>query len=161
MNGLIADALKAARGVPGVEARAVGYSVAPAGDGHAGWTARQTLELGDGDGPALLDLVGRLQEQGLVAASLDWQLSPALRQKAHDEATLAALRALQARAATAAAALGLHVDHLRDVRLDAPAFVPRPLGGMMAMAARAAPPQATAAPAEVTAEASADVVLRP
>ncbi len=65
------------------------------------------------------------------------------------------------RAAAAAAALGLHVDHLREVRLDGPVLVPRPLGGMMAMAARAVPPQATAAPAEVTVEVSADVVLRP
>jgi hypothetical protein len=51
------------------------------------WTAQQTLELRGSEGPALLDLAGKLQQQGFVAGSLDWQVSPALRRKAHDEAT--------------------------------------------------------------------------
>ena len=161
VNVMIGDGLRAARAVAGVDARAVGYSVAPNDDKHASWTAQQTLELRGSDGPALLDLAGRLQQAGLAAASLDWQLSPALRRRAHGEATTAALKDLQVLAASAAATLGLRVDHLRDVTLDAPQFQPRRPFGMMAMAARAAPPpQATAAPEDVTAEASADVALR-
>ena len=124
--------------------------------------AQQTLELRGHDGPSLLDLAGRLQERGFATASLDWQLSDAARRKAHDAATIDALKRLQRRARDAAAALGLRVDHFQDVRLDdTPVFQPRP-GPMMMMAARMPPPpQATASPEDVTADVSADVLLRP
>lgn len=159
VNATIAAGLQAARAVAGIDARAIGYSVGPTGDKHPVWTAQQTLELRGTDGPSLLDLAGKLQDNGLAAASIDWQLSPALRNRAHDEATLAALKQLQARAASAAAALGLHVDHARDIRLDSPLGQPRPMP-MMAMAARAAP-QATSAPEDVSAEVSGEFILRP
>jgi uncharacterized protein YggE len=112
-------------------------------------------------GSTLLDLIGRLQQQGFLMASLDWQLSPALRRKAYAEATTIALKALQDQAASAATTLGLHVDHLKDVQLQP--REPRPIRPMMAMAARASAPapQTTAAPEDVTAEVSAEVVLRP
>jgi predicted secreted protein len=162
VNALISDGMKAAQGVAGVDARAIGYSVRPADDKRATWIAQQTLELRGADGPSLLDLAAKLQERGLAAASLDWQLSPALRRKAHDEATTAALKELQARATSAAATLGLRVDHARDVRLEGPVSQPRLPLPMTAMAARAMPaPQATAAPEEVAADVSADYVLRP
>ena len=162
VNTMIDDGMKAARGVAGADARAIGYSVGPTDDKHATWVAQQTLELRGNDGPSLLDLAGKLQQRGLAASSLDWQLSPALRRKAHDEATTAALKALQARAAAAAATLGLHVDHAREVQLDGPIYQPRPPFPMMARAALAMPaPQATAAPEEITATVSADYVLVP
>lgn len=163
VNDLMAGAVRTAQGVAGVEARAVGYSVSPADEKRTSWTARQTLELRGSDGPALLDLAGRLQEEGLAVASLEWRLSPALWRKAHDQATTAALKDLQARAASAAATLGLRVDHLQEVRLDASALLGRPSMpiGALALAARVAPPQVGASPQEVTAEASADVLLRP
>jgi uncharacterized protein YggE len=136
--------------------------VVPGDDKHATWIAQQTLELRGADGPALLDLAGKLQEHGLALASLDWQLSPAVRRKAHEEATMAALKELQARAASTATTLGLHVDHLQDVRLDEALFQPRHAVPMMAMSRMSAPPpQASAAPEEVTAQVSADVLLRP
>ncbi len=152
--------MKAAQAVAGVEARATNYSVAPGDDKQATWTAQQTLELRDSDGPVLLDLVGHLQKRGLTASSIDWQLSPALRRKAHDQAMTAALQDLQAHAASAAATLGLQVDHLQDVRLDAAGFQaprPMPMMGMRAMTA----PQATATPEDVEADVAADVLLRP
>lgn len=94
-------------------------------------------------------------------ASLDWQLSPALRRKAHDEATTAALKELMTRIKSAASTLGLQVDHVQQVTLGGPAYQPRPFP-VMAMAARAMPaPQATSGPEEVTAEVSADYVLKP
>ena len=164
VNEMMAAGMKAAQAVAGVEARAIGYSVSPNDDKRPTWTAQQTLELRGSDGPALLDLVGAVQQQGLAASSLDWQLSPALRRKAHDEATTAALKELQEQAASAAATLGLHVRFMRDVRLDEPALVPHGPFRVMGLAARAMsapPPQATAAPEDVTAQASADVVLRP
>ncbi len=164
VNEMMAASMKAARGVPGVEARAISYSVSPNDDKRPTWSAQQTLELRGPDGPALLDLAGTLQQQGLAAASLEWQLSPGLRRKAHDDATTAALKELQERAASAAATLGLHVRFMRDVRLDEPDLVPRGPFRVMGLAARAMaapPPQATATPEDVTAQAAADVALRP
>ncbi|MBV9784661.1 MAG: SIMPL domain-containing protein [Acidisphaera sp.] len=161
VNALIADGMKMAQGIAGVDVRAIGYSVAPGDDKRTSWVAQQTLELRGADGPSLLDLAGRLQEHGLAAAALDWQLSPALRRRAHDDATIAALKEMQARAASAAAALGLHIDHLQDVRLDGPVYQPRPMMAMARAASPAPAPQATAAPEDVTANVSADLVLRP
>ena len=161
VNALIAQGLQAARAASGIDARAIGYQVSPADEHRTTWLAQQTLELRGADGPALLDLANRLQQQGFVTASLDWQLSPALRRKTHAEAITAALRSLQEQAASAAATLGLHVDHLKDVQLLPLDF--RPIRPMMARAARASTPapQATAAPEDVTAQVSGEVVLRP
>ncbi|MEA2768875.1 MAG: hypothetical protein QOD93_1837 [Acetobacteraceae bacterium] len=119
------------------QASAIRYSVAPTDDKRTMWTAHLTLELRGSEGPAL-------------------------RRKAHDEATTGALKELQARAASVAETLGLHVEHTQDVRLDGPGYQPRPLYPAMAMAARAIPaPQATASPEDATAEVSADYILRP
>jgi uncharacterized protein len=162
VNMLMAEGLRAARSLSGMEVRAVGYAVTPANDKRTAWVAQQTLELRSADGPALLDLAGRLQAKGFAMTSLDWQLSLGLRRKTYDEATTAALKELQMRAAAAATALGLQIDHLQDVRLEGLVSQPRRPPSISAMAVRAAPPpQATAVPEEVTAEVSADVVLRP
>ena len=162
VNAMVADGIKAAQDVAGVEVRTTGYSVYPNDDKRATWIAQQTLELRGTDGPALLDVVGKLQGQGLATSSLDWRLSPALRRKAHNEATTTALRELQTRADAAAAALSLHVDHLRDVRLNASEPQPRqPFPARAMNAAVMAAPQVTAASEDVTAEVSAEVVLRP
>ncbi|WP_158744109.1 SIMPL domain-containing protein [Acidisphaera sp. L21] len=161
VNSMIATGMSTSTAVAGVEARAVGYSVGPLDDKRTGWTAQQTLELRSSEGPALLDLVGKLQQQGLAAGSLDWEVSPALRRKAHEQATTEALKSLQARAASAAEALGLHLDHIQDVRLDSTSVPPRAFPAM-AMARMAAPaPQATASQEDVTASVSADYVLKP
>jgi uncharacterized protein YggE len=162
VNSLMADGMKMGQAVTGVDTRALGYSVAPGDDRHATWIAEQTLELRGTDGPALLDLAGKLQDRGLALASLDWQLSPPVRRKAHEEATTAALKELQVRASSAAATLGLHVDHLQDVRLDDTSLQPRRAVPMMAMSRMSSPPpQASAAPEEVAAQVSADVLLHP
>ncbi len=156
VNTLIADGMMAARSVDGVAAQANGYSVGYTDQKRTTWSAQQTLELRAADGPALLDLVGRLQQRGFLTTSLDWQLSPDLRRHAHDQATTEALKELQARAEAAASTLGLKVDHLQDVRLDS--------GGRQAfpvMAARAPGPQASQTPQDVTADVSADFALRP
>jgi hypothetical protein len=57
----------------------------------------------------------------------------------------------------------LRVDHLKDVQLLPPGFQPvRPIIGMaMTLRAGASAPQATAAPEDVAAQVSAEVVLRP
>ncbi len=161
VNTLIAGGMADARSVSAIHARAAGYAVEPADEKRTSWTAQQTLELRAEDGPALLDLAGKMQAEGFAMASLEWRLSEASRHWAHVKATTAALTDLAIRANAAAEALGMEVAGLRDVQLGGPAYQPRPPFPMMAMAARTMPaPQATAAPQEVRAEVSADYTLR-
>lgn len=161
VNGIMARAMTQAQGRSGVEARATTYSVGPTDERNTRWTAMQTLELEGQDGAAVLDLVGTLQAQGLSAASISWQISPALLAKTNDKATTKALQQLQERAEEAAATLRLRVDHIQDITLDSPVSPRYPMP-MMAMArSRAAVPQQSATPQDVTATVSADVVLKP
>jgi uncharacterized protein len=171
VNAMMAQGMKEARAVEGIEARAAGYAVnqVDLDEGSApvrphprriGWTAQQTLEVRGKDGDRLLSLVSKLQDEGLAVASIDWQLSPELGREARDGAMVKALQALRVRADKAAQALGLKVDQFQDVRVDMPGSMPiRP---MMATRMQAGPPpQATASPQDITSEVSADVVLRP
>jgi uncharacterized protein len=171
VNTLMASGMADVKTVSGVEARAIDYSVEmtdqpepPTGRRtRPSWTAQQTLELRSGASETLLDLVGKLQERGFAASSIDWQLSPAVSHKAHDDAMEDALKTLRARAQRAAAALGLSVDYVKDVRVDYPNPV-FPVAGMAvaALSARATPPpQATPSAQTVTSDVSASVVLKP
>ena len=160
VNDLVARSMTAARGTSGIDARAADYNTSPTDEKHSGWAAQQTVELRGTDGPRLLDLAAKLQASGLSMASLEWRLSEASERRAHDAATIEAIKALRVRAEASADALDRQVDHLTDVRLDEPpVFRPRP--GAVMMAARMAAPEATAVPEEVSAEVSADVLLRP
>ncbi|WP_240162209.1 SIMPL domain-containing protein [Gluconacetobacter azotocaptans] len=124
------------------------------------WTARQSLRLTGGDGAKLLDLVGRLQARGLALSGLDWSLSPDRRTALVQQAEAEALKAVRQRAASAATTLGLTVGTIRSVTLE-DRGMPRPMP-MMMMAARAAlPPTAPPEEQDVTASATATVVLRP
>lgn len=160
VNAMIAAGLQTARTVAGIDVQAIGYTVGPADEKNTSWTAQQTLELRGGDGPGLLDLVGRLQATGLAAGSIDWQLSPAARRRAEADATADALRQLQSRSGAAATTLGLKPGRITDVRLDDSGmpFQPRP---MMMRAAVMEAPQASQGTQAVTATASADVELHP
>lgn len=128
-----------------------------------GWQATQTLTLRSGEAPALLDLVGTLQGQGLAVSSLQWQLTRETARAAREEASRLALESLQRRAEAVAAQLGLQLVGLREVRIDAPDRGPRPMP-MMAMAERsasAARPVAVAEDVVVAATVEAVAVLRP
>ncbi len=158
VNAAIASAVHAATTVPGVEPRILGYDVLE-NDKHQ-WTASSRLALRSADSVHLLDLVGRLQSTGLILESLAWQLSPALHDREQAEATRNALTTLVRRAGDAASALGLHVDHLAEIRISGSGdFNPRPLGVMRALTAIA--PSAPAAPLSVEVTASGTVLLRP
>ena len=52
-NTLIDSGMKTARGVAGLDARAIDYSVGPIDDKHTSWSAQQTLELRGADAPTL------------------------------------------------------------------------------------------------------------
>lgn len=163
VNALMAKGMQSAKAVPAVDARALGYGVSPGDSDHPSWTAQQTLRLQSNDGPQMLDLVGKLQAMGFQTASLDWEVSPTARRMQMDKATVAALRNLQQQATTAATALGMQVDHIQTVTIE-PADLggPRPMMAMMSVARAAGPPpQVTAAPEDVTARVSAEVLLKP
>jgi len=161
VNDMIAQAMQAAHSVAGVDARAIGYQVQKTADNRE-WMAQQTLELRSANGSALLDLTNKLQQMNFVTQSLDWRLSPALRRKSYIEATTLALKALEEQAASASATLGLHVDHFKEVQLQGQT---REYSGMRLMAAEAPggspSPQASSTAEDISAEVSAEVLLKP
>ena len=157
-NAATRTALDDAKSAPAVQPSLLGYDMSR--DDKGTWTANSRLLLRSADGGALLALLGRLQSAGIVLESLDWTLSPALRAREQAEATTAALQALTTRAAEAAAALHLRVDHIEQVQVsDNDGVGPRPFGVMRTFAAAA--PSAPAAPVDVTVTASATVLLHP
>ncbi len=117
VNGLMAEASRAAEKVDGIKAAFRDYSVQFVDAKPAHWTAQQTLEIRGGDSAALLDLVGRLQSLGLAIGSLGWRVSADHAQQAHRDATLAALKRLRTEATDAAAALGMQIDRFQSIRL--------------------------------------------
>ena len=163
VNRAAAAAIAAARAVPGVSVASAGYATwqMPPGSPAAGhWQASQTLALRSADAPALLRLVGTLQNRGLALGGLNWQLSPAAREAAEAKALQRAIARLRKRAETAAGLLGLRFVRFRSVHLGPqPQPFPRPMALGAAMAAT--PPVAPAAPIDVSNSVSADAVLVP
>lgn len=159
VNGLIAAATAQAAKVAGVAQHLDGYSVQHSGDKQQLWTASQSLRLQASDATALLELVGRLQQSGLVIGELAWTLSPGRMQEASRRAADLALRALKDDAAAAAGSLGLKVGTIRDVSLTSQGGGPRPMFRMRAAAMAA--PEATQDAQDVSREASAEIELHP
>ncbi len=161
VNRAAAAAIAAAHAVPGVSIASAGYATwqMPPGSPAAGhWQANQTLALKSTDAPALLRLVGTLQDRGLALGGLNWQLSPATRASAEAKALQRAIVRLRKRAETAAGLLGLRFVRFRSVHLGPqPQPFPRPMALGAAMAAT--PPSAPAAPIDVSNSVSAEAVL--
>lgn len=164
VNELMVKAKAVAAGVAGVKISFQDYSVDLTDEKPTHWTARQTVELRGAEGEQVLDLVGRLQEIGLAVTDLGWQVSPDRADQARQSATVKALKALRKQASDAAAALGLEVDRIQSVALNEPNWVmPFARGGAAparAMAAAMPAPNASRENQDVTATATADVVLR-
>ncbi|GBQ83660.1 hypothetical protein AA13595_1229 [Gluconacetobacter johannae DSM 13595] len=164
VNALVRQTLDAANAAGGLTTVTEGYFVQrddTARPQSSQWTARQTIRLTGADGAALLDLVGKLQARGLALSGLDWSLSSDRRQELTSQAEAEALKDVRRRADAAATVLGMKVATIRSVSLG-DRTMPRPMP-MMAMAARAAafPPSAPAEEQDVTASATATVLLRP
>lgn len=161
---MMASAAKLVTGVAGITTAFLDYSVSFSDERPPRWTAQQTLEVRGADSERLLDLVAQLQAAGLVASNLAWQISDEKHNQAYDEALGMALKKLRARANLAAQEVGMQVDRLQDVRLEndarpLPAFN-RAMVPASAMAAGMPPPNVTAAPRDVSASVSADVILK-
>jgi len=166
VNTMMQDALAQARKVEGLTVSTGAYGVwrnnAP--DRTERWQVSQTLNLTGHDGPALLTLVGALQQRGLTVNNLAWRLSRATERQAHQTATKQALAALRGRVDEAAALLDLRFDQFKAVRLDSATPQPmfRAMAAPMAVGASAAPPPSVAADdVPVSATADADAILLP
>ena len=157
VNRSMAAALANARAVDGVRATTGQYNARTERERpqreQQQFVAQQSLNLRGGE--ALVALVGRLQGEGLLLDNISWQLSEATARRGRDEATRAAIRAVQERGAAIAQDLGLRVTALSQLYVDA-----EPEARPMAMAARAASaPSVTAEDVTVTARVTADLLL--
>jgi uncharacterized protein YggE len=164
VNELMVKAKAVAAGAAAVKTSFQGYSAEFTDEKPPHWTAQQIVELRGAEGEQVLDLVGRLQGIGLAIKDLGWQVSPDRAERARQSATVKALTSLRIQAADAAAALGMEVDHIQSVALDElPRVVPFARGGAFtarAVTAGLPAPNASRENLDVTATATADVVLR-
>lgn len=168
VNAMMQDAVARARNVSGITVSTGGYGVwraapNPAEHGER-WQVSQTLNLTGRDAPALLTLVGALQQKGLVVSSLGWRLSPAAERQAHQAATKQALTALRGRADEAATLLDMRFGQFKTIRLDGagPQPILRGMAVPMAMTAAAvAPPTIAPEDVPISATAEADAILLP
>ena len=157
VNRRMAAALATARGTEGLRVTTGHYS-ARADREKQEFLAQQSLNLRGGE--AVIGLVGRLQADGLLLDHVQWQLSEAAQRQGRDEATRAAIRAVQERGAAIARDLGLRVAALRDLYVEASPEA-RPMMAARAMTAAApTPPSVTAEEITVTARVTADLLLR-
>lgn len=167
VNHRMAAALAHAKSVAGVTVETTGYSVYPERDAKGNttrWHGSQSLHLTSSDFPALLNLVGVLQGDGLAMSNLAAELSPAAAKAAQDELTDSALKDIRARADRIAAALGTHVERYAELRVGNASVPPVPVHFMAARVAAsgsAPPPVAEAGDATVSVSVDATVLLAP
>lgn len=165
INQRMAAALARIKQVPNIDVETTGYSVyrdnpnQPRGV----WHGSQSATLTGKDFPALLGLVGVLQQLGLVMQNLSPDLSHEARQSVEDALTNDALTRLQQRAARIATTLNSKVAGLRSITVGN-VNPPPPVFRSMAMAAPSSsaampPPVAEAGSATVTVTVTADVAL--
>jgi len=167
VNRLMAAALARTKTVAAVAVETTGYTVYEERDAKGNptrWHGSQALRLKSGDFPALLNLVGALQGQGLALSSLTAELSPAAAKAAQDELTDTALKDIRARADRIAATLGTHVERYAELRVGNASVPPVPVRFMAAAAPVSSsmpPPVAATGDATVSVNVDATVLLAP
>lgn len=165
VNRTVAAALEKARATQGVTVSTGGYWTWRTGDRREQWQAGQELRLTAIEAaPALLDLVGTLQGQGLGVVRLSYEVSPAVQKREREAVTAEALVGLKERAERLAAVMGMQFTGFREVRVDAGRFARPPMPApMMAAAADAArtPPSAEPADVPISATVEGDAILKP
>lgn len=163
VNRTVAAALERARATPGVTVSTRGYWTGRTGERRDQWQASQEIRLSATEASAaLLDLAGALQAQGLAVTALSYEVSRPLARREREEATAEALRGLTERAERLAGVMGLRFEGFREVRVDAPRFMPPPraMAAPMAASAAAAPPSAEPADVPITATVEGDAILK-
>ncbi len=158
VNQAMQQALTLARAVDGVTATTSGYNVSndtqsPPPQFQASQDLQLLIAAPDGKPPQrFLDLLGTLQDKGLLLNNLDGTLSPAAMRRAQQSAIADAIAQLQDQAAIIAAQLHEKIGTIKsmDVNINAP------VGPRMMMLAKAAP---QSAPDKITVDANVSAVI--
>lgn len=166
VNRAVAQALERARAVPGVTVSTGTYWTWRGGERREQWQAGQEIRLTAIEAaPALLELVGALQGQGLGVIRLSYEVSRPLQAREREEVTAEALAGLKARAERLAAVMGMSFAGFREVRVDAGRFarppVPAPMMAAASPEAARTPPSAEPAELPISATVEGDAILRP
>lgn len=168
VNSAMAKALTLAKNVQGVKAVTTSYNsytVTPDNNAPQQFAVQQTLQLSipaaaGVPSAAFSNLVGTLQQDGLLLNALSGDLSDDGQRQAQQAAIADALAQIQAQAAAIAASLHEEVGAIKSLNVNA-AFNPGPRPMMMAMAVQGAAPAPQSAPdnVQVTANVTADITL--
>jgi uncharacterized protein len=132
------------------------------------WKGQQTIDIQSKNAKALLDVVGKIQEQGFAMNQLVYTLSDEQQEAYKDSLIALALKKIKERAALVAKTLDKGKYNIVEVNIDnAMPFQPMPVmmkmergGAMMADAAMAAP-VAEGTEQQVSMTVNARVILKP
>jgi predicted secreted protein len=165
INRRMTAALDRARAVPGLRVETGGYWVGEERRENAPvrWRGNQTMTLVASDPAPALALAGELQQAGMLAAGVGWELTPEALRKVEDELVGEALARLRARAEMVAREMNLVVVRtgrmwVGDAATDRP--MPMARGAPMAMAAAVPPIAAEAGEQTVRVAVRAEILLR-
>ncbi|WP_158639071.1 SIMPL domain-containing protein [Elioraea rosea] len=166
VNRQVAAALERARATQGVTVSTGGYWTGRMGERRDQWLSSQDIRLSATDAaPALLELVGTLQGQGLAISRLSYDVSRPLARREREAVTAEALAGLKERAERLAGVMGMSFAGFREVRVDAGRFampppMPRAMAAASAEAART-PPSAEPSEVPIAATVEGDAILKP
>ena len=164
VNTRMARVLARLKSQPAINVASMGYSTDPIVDKDRPkrWRVSQSLRLDSADFSTLAAEIGTLQDAGLLLGGLGYGLSDGARRTAEDGLARQAIRAWQARAETAADALGYGAWRVGSVQVQTNDG-PRPYMAMRSelktMSAAPAPVAADAGTTEVTVSVTGDAVL--
>lgn len=162
VNGEIAEALKLARGKPGIKVQSGAQATYPVyGQGQKidGWRMRSEIVLESKDPAAVSALIGQLQARRLAVGGVQLLPSPETRRQVGDEAIREAIRAFEQRAALVAGQFGKawKIRQLSIGQGGGPQPLPR--GVRAAMLAEAAPMPLESGESLVSANVSGQIEL--
>jgi len=166
INQRMAAALVRIKQVPDINVETAGYSVYRDNPSKtpALWHGSQSVTITGKDFTALLNLVGALQQQGMVMQNLSPDISRDARQSVEDALTNEALTRLQQRADRIAATLGTKVAGLRSLNVgnvNPPPPVFRVMMAAPSVSSAAPAPVAEGGSATVSVTVTADISLAP
>ena len=140
VNRKMARALETARGARGVRARSGNYRTWPVSEKGriVRWRVRQELSLESGEFAAATALIGRLQ-QDLVLASLQLTVSDAARRRAENALVAEALAALEERARVVRDSMQAKTYRVKELQIGTSGPPPRPMYAESRALAAAAP----------------------
>lgn len=167
VNDAMSEAIETAGAVSDVRAATGGYRVFREHDREGrprAWIAEQELRLVTRAPARLLELVGELQDGGLLLHDLSYTLGDEARRALRDELAIEAIEALRRRAATIAETLDMRIETIKTLRVGGAGEPPpvRPMFEARAASDTAmAPPRALPDRETVSVEVEAEIHLVP